>query len=80
VNPIANYDPETKLAAQYYAAQSSVVTVSCTGRHGHIWPTEMTPWLVKTLVSHPKGNDPRSFQLTDPPPGFSCVRGEYTDH
>ncbi|HEY8514504.1 MAG TPA: PHB depolymerase family esterase [Candidatus Binatia bacterium] len=80
VNPIANYDPETRLAAQYYAAQPNVVTVSCTGSHGHIWPTAMTSWLVRTLLSHPKGSDPADFVLTEPPPGFSCVVGPYTDH
>jgi hypothetical protein len=79
-NPIANYDPETKLASIYYAAQPNVVTVSCTGSHGHIWPTAMTPWLIETLLSHPKGSDPADFQLTQPPAGFSCVLGEYTDH
>jgi len=80
VNPIANYDPETRLAALYYAAQPDVVTVSCTGAHGHIWPTVMTPWLVETLLSHPKGSDPAAFELTEPPAGFSCVVGAYTDH
>jgi len=79
-NPIANYDPETRLAAQYYAAQPNVVTVSCSGSHGHIWPTAMTSWLVETLLSFPKGSDPADFVLTEPPAGFSCVVGAYTDH
>ncbi len=79
-NPIADYDPETKMASVYYAAQPNVVTVSCSGTHGHIWPTAMTPWLVETLLSHPKGSDPSDFVLTEPPAGFSCVLGEYTDH
>ena len=79
-DPIADYDPETRLAAIYYAAQPNVVTVSCTGSHGHIWPTVMTPWLAETLLSHTKGTAPADFQLTAPPPGFSCVLGEYTDH
>jgi poly(3-hydroxybutyrate) depolymerase len=80
VNPLANYDPETKQAALYYAAQPDVITVSCTGSHGHIWPTAMTPWLASTLLSFPKGADPADFALTPPPEGFSCVLGEYTDH
>jgi poly(3-hydroxybutyrate) depolymerase len=80
VNPIANYDPETRLAALYYAAQPDVVTVSCTGSHGHIWPTVMTPWLAETLLSYPKGSDPGSFELSEPPAGFRCVLGAYTDH
>jgi poly(3-hydroxybutyrate) depolymerase len=79
-NPLANYDPETKQAAAYYAAQPNTVTVSCTGSHGHIWPTAMTPWLAQTLLSHPKGTPTSSFKLTPPPAGFSCVIGEYTDH
>jgi len=79
-NPISNYDPETEQAALYYAAQPDVITVSCTGSHGHIWPTAMTPWLVKTLLSYPKDADPAGFELTEPPAGFSCVLGPYTDH
>jgi len=79
-NPIADYDPETRVSAQYFAAQPNVVTVSCTGSHGHIWPTAMTPWLAQALLSHPKGSDPTRFVLTEPPSGFSCVLGEYTDH
>jgi dienelactone hydrolase len=79
-NPIANYDPETRLAAQYYAAQPNAVTVSCTGSHGHIWPTAMTSWLAQTLLSHPKGTPPEEFVLTSPPAEFGCVLGEYTDH
>ncbi len=78
--PIADYDPETKLAAQFYAAQADVVTVACSGSHGHIWPTDMTPWLAATLLSHSKGTLPEDFTLTAPPPGFSCVLGEYLDH
>ena len=79
-NPIANYDPETRNASIYYAAQPNVVTVSCTGSHGHIWPADMTAWLAETLLAHPKGSDSGAFGLTDPPPGFGCVLGEYTDH
>jgi hypothetical protein len=40
----------------------------------------MTVWLAETLLSHSKGTDPDAFVLTDPPPGFTCVLGEYTDH
>jgi hypothetical protein len=40
----------------------------------------MTPWLAETLLSHPKGTAPAAFELTEPPSGFSCVLGEYTDH
>ncbi|MDD9944143.1 MAG: hypothetical protein OXU20_24075 [Myxococcales bacterium] len=74
------YAGETKAAAEYYAAQSNVVTVACSGTHGHRWPAAMTPWLVETLLSHPKGSDPSSFMLTDPPAGYTCVLGPYTDH
>ena len=78
--PLAVYAPETKTAAEYYAGEPNVVTVACSGTHGHIWPTAMTTWLAETLASHPKGADPASFALTDPPAGFTCVRGAYTDH
>jgi poly(3-hydroxybutyrate) depolymerase len=74
------YAGETKAASDYYAKQPNVVTVSCTGSHGHMWPPALTPWLAKTLLSHPKGSDPKSFVLTPPPSGFSCVVGPYTDH
>ncbi len=79
-NPIADYDPETKQASIYYAAQPDVVTVSCTGSHGHIWPTVMTSWLAQTALSFPKGSKAADFELTEPPAGFSCILGEYTDH
>lgn len=79
-NPIADYDPETRNASIYYAAQPNVATVSCSGSHGHIWPTAMTPWLAETLLSHPKGSAPDTLVLSQPPSGFSCVLGEYTDH
>jgi dienelactone hydrolase len=78
--PLAVYAPETKTAAEYYASQDDVVTLACTGTHGHIWPTAMTAWLAETLASHPKGTDPADFVMTTPPEGFSCVRGAYTDH
>jgi len=74
------YSDETKAAAQYYAAQPNVVTVACSGMHGHQWPAALTPWLAQTLLSHPKGTDPASFVLSAPPNGLSCVVGEYTDH
>lgn len=74
------YAAETKAAAEFYAAQPNVVTVSCSGTHGHSWPAAMTPWLADTLLSHPKGTDPASFVLKQPPNGFTCVVGAYTDH
>lgn len=79
-NPFVDYAPETKAESIFYAAQPNVVTVSCSGSHGHIWPTAMTSWIAATLLSHPKGTPPQDFVLTQPPPGFSCVLGEYTDH
>jgi hypothetical protein len=74
------YAAETKAAAEYYAAQSAVVTVSCSGTYGHQWPAAMTPWLAETLLSHPKGTAPTAFMLKPPPAGFTCVVGPYTDH
>jgi dienelactone hydrolase len=43
-NPIADYAPETKAAAMQFAAQPNVVTLACSGAHGHAWPAAMTPW------------------------------------
>ena len=78
--PSPAYAGETKAAAAYYAAQPKVVTVSCSGMHGHSWPAPMTPWLAETLRSHPKGSDPKAFVLKPPPSGLTCVVGPYTDH
>ena len=72
--------PEGVEVALQLAAQSDVITVSCTGSHGHIWPTAMTSWLTTTLLSYPKGAPPADFELTPPPSGFSCVLGAYSDH
>lgn len=79
-NSFADYDPETKAASIYYAAQQDVVTLSCSGTHGHIWPTAYTEWATDTLLTHPKGTPVGDFELTMPPAGLSCVLGEYTDH
>jgi poly(3-hydroxybutyrate) depolymerase len=76
----APYADETKAAAMYYAAQTDVVTVACSGMHGHAWPGNMTPWLTETLLSHPKGTPKEAFQLKPPPAGLTCVLGAYTDH
>jgi len=74
------YAGETKAAAEYYAKQSNVVTVACSGMHGHQWPAAITPWVAETLLSHPKGTAPSAFVLKPPPTGFTCVVGAYTDH
>jgi len=76
---ISDYAVETKLTAEYYAAQNNVVTVSCSGIHGHPWPNAFGPWAAATLLSHPKGTPVSDFELTTPPDGFSCVVGVYTD-
>ena len=74
------YDVETKLASEYYARQPGVVTVSCSGTHGHKWPPAFTRWAAKTVRSHPKGTPAADFKLTRPPDGFACVVGAYLDH
>jgi hypothetical protein len=79
-NPIADYAPETKAAAIKLAAQQSVVTLACSGNHGHMWPSSMTAWLANTLLAHPQGSAPADFDLTPPPAGLGCVLGPYTDH
>jgi hypothetical protein len=62
----------------------NVVEVSCTAGHGHMWPQANTQafnlWALKTLASHPKGSNPKTFKLTPPPEGYSCKLGAYTDH
>lgn len=77
----SDYSVETKLTSQYYAAQANVVTVSCSGNHGHPWPRgPFGPWAAQTVLSHPKGTPVEDFVLTTPPEGISCVVGVYTDH
>jgi outer membrane protein assembly factor BamB len=86
---LANYNPSTKLAANYFASQSRVVTVSCTHDlvlpppvGGHLWPRsqDITNWLATTLASHPKGTPPEAFVLPPTPAGLTCVLGSYLDH
>lgn len=77
---LSDYSVETKLSSEYYAAQANVVTVSCSGTHGHPWPGTFGPWAAETVLSHPKGTPVADFVLTTPPAGFSCVLGIYTDH
>lgn len=86
---IANYNPSTKLAANYYASQKNVVTVACTHDldylppiGGHVWPRseDITHWLIQTLASHPKSTPPELFRLPETPRGLSCRLGSYLDH
>jgi outer membrane protein assembly factor BamB len=86
---IANYNPSTKLAANYYASQSNVVTVSCTHDlgyappiGGHLWPRSqaITNWIANTLAAHPKGTPREAFALSPTPAGLTCVLGTFQDH
>ncbi len=86
---IANYNPSTKLASNYYATQDNVVTISCTHdlgytfqAQGHTWPNSeaITVWMLNTLISHPKGSHKHSFSLPEPPDGLSCELGTFQDH
>jgi len=58
--------------------------VACSATHGHMWPQVNTQafnlWALTTMASYPKGSSPRDFQLTPPPPGYSCKLGAFTDH
>ena len=79
----ADYRPSTQAGSNYFSAKSNVVHVACTATHGHMWPQVNTQafnlWVLNTLSSHPKGSDPRAFQLTPPPEGYSCPLGPFTD-
>lgn len=79
---LSDYSLETKLSSEYFAAQPNVVTVSCSGDHGHAWPRgDFGPWAAETVLSHPKGTPAEDFVFTTPPPeGISCVLGVYSDH
>ncbi len=78
----ADYRPSTQAGSNYFSAQPNVVHVACSATHGHMWPQVNTQafnlWALTTLASHPKGSDPRSFRLTQPPEGYSCQTGPFT--
>jgi poly(3-hydroxybutyrate) depolymerase len=80
----ADYRPSTQAGSNYFSSMSNVVHVSCTASHGHMWPQVNTQafnlWALRTMASHPKGANPRSFRLTPPPEGYSCKLGPFTDH
>lgn len=80
----ADYRPSTQAGSNYFASIPSVVHISCSAQHGHMWPQvntqEFNLWALRTLASHPKGSDPASFRLTPPPEGYACRTGPFTDH
>jgi len=80
----SDYRPSTQAGANYFASMPNVVHVACSSTHGHMWPQINTQafntWALKTMASHPKGSDPKTFKLAPPPEGYSCKLGTYTDH
>ena len=80
----SDYRPSTQAGANYFASLPNVVHVACSSTHGHMWPQinmqAFNAWALKTMASHPKGSDAKSFKLTQPPEGYSCKLGAYTDH
>ena len=80
----ADYRPSTQAASTYYASFKDVVEVSCTVQDGHMWPQVNTDafnlWALNTLASHPKGSQPNQFRLAQPPQGYNCKLGPFTDH
>lgn len=80
----ADYRPSTQAAANYFTAMSDVVHVACSSTHGHRWPAinrdAFNLWALQTLISHPKGSSVDDFVLNQPPEGYSCRVGTYTDH
>ena len=80
----SDYRPSTQAGANYFASLPNVVHVACSSTHGHMWPQinmqAFNAWALKTMASHPKGSDAKSFKLTQPPEGYSCKLGTYTDH
>ena len=80
----ADYRPSTQAASNYFSSIAGVVEVSCTSSHGHMWPQINTQafnlWALTTLASFPKGSRAGNFHLTQPPQGYSCKLGRFTDH
>ena len=84
IGPCSDYRPTTQAASNYYSSMPAVVTVSCSATHGHMWPQVNTDafnlWALRTLASHPKGTSAVDFHLNEPPPGYQCHTGRFTDH
>lgn len=80
----ADYRPSTQAASNYYSSIPGVIEIACSASHGHMWPQVNTQafnlWALNTLASHPKGAPVSEFHLTQPPEGYSCKTGPYTDH
>jgi hypothetical protein len=80
----ANYRPSTQAASNYFSSIPGVVEVSCSSSHGHMWPQINTQafnlWALTTLASHPKGTPASDFHLLQPPEGYNCKVGPFTDH
>jgi poly(3-hydroxybutyrate) depolymerase len=80
----SDYRPTTQAGSNYFSSMTNVVHIACSAHHGHMWPQANTQafnaWALKTLASHPKGSDPKTFKLTPPPEGYSCKLGRFTDH
>ena len=80
----ADYRPATQASSNYFASIPTVIHVACTVNDGHMWPQihtqDFNAWALRTLASHPKGSEKSSFHLTQPPEGYSCHVGAYTDH
>jgi hypothetical protein len=80
----ADYRPTTQVASNYYSSMDNVVHVACSTSDGHQWPFinrgAFNRWALKTLSSQPKGTSKDAFALTDPPSGYACKLGPFTDH
>lgn len=80
----SDYRPTTQAGSNYFSSMPNVVHIACTASHGHMWPQVNTQafnlWAMRTMASHPKGSDPKSFKLTPPPEGYACKLGRFTDH
>jgi hypothetical protein len=76
-----NYKPEAQIASNFYDSNDNVAVVTCQGSQGHLWPPSaaFNMWMATTLASHPKGTPKADFKLTNPPSGFRCSVGRYTD-
>jgi hypothetical protein len=88
-----DYRHETQAASNYFATQTNVVHLACSGTQAHNWPgvsgngapsgaaaDSFNTWMAQLLYSHPKGSDPSTFKMVDPPQGYSCTLGRFTDH
>ncbi|NUP08490.1 MAG: alpha/beta fold hydrolase [Polyangiaceae bacterium] len=53
--PAINFVEQASLASNFYDAEADVAQAACSAPVGHAWLDKLNPWLIETLLNHPKG-------------------------